>query len=426
MKLTLKTVRDSVATGKRYWIEDDALPGFRLQVSATGKKTYYVRLRTGGRDDRQDSIYKIGEAGVLTPDEARTQARNLLARYRMGDDPLAERRKRQQVPTVAELCNQYVDSIRGKRKPKTIYDYTKLIDCHIRPVLGARKANVLEPAQVIRWHSTIGQAAPTTANRALGLLSTVYRWAHESGIIEESIRPTRSTTKYREVAKERYLTEEETQRLWAALEQAERTGIPADPNRSALAGKRRRSTGQRTRRIAAPIGSVLRPANVYMVAAIRVLLLTGWREQEVLQLRWENIDRARSLVDLPDTKTGRSTRQIGSAALEVLDALPKIEGSAWVFPFPGADPKNPIREIKHLWQAVRHAAGLDDVRLHDLRHTFASAAATRGISLQVIGKLLGHKDLKSTARYAHLTDSVVRHAADLVSEGMVRTNPAAA
>jgi integrase len=424
MKLTLKTVRDFVATGKRYWIDDDALPGFRLQVSATGKKTYYIRLRTGGREHRQDNIYKIGEAGVLTPDEARTRARNLLARYRMGDDPLAERRQRQQVPTVAELCTQYVDSICGKRKPKTIYDYTKLIDRHIGPVLGARKADALEPAQVIRWHSAMGQVAPTTANRALGLLSTVYRWAHASGIIDESIRPTRSTTKYREVAKERYLTEDEIQRMWATLERAERVGIPADPSRSALAGKRLRGTGKRTRRISAPIGSVLRPANVYMVAAIRMLLLTGWREQEVLQLRWEHIDRARSLVDLPDTKTGRSTRQIGSTALEVLDALVKVEGSAWVFP--GADSKNPIRDIKHLWQAVRHAAGLDDVRLHDLRHTFASAAAARGISLQVIGKLLGHKDLKSTARYAHLTDSVVRHAADLVSGGLVRTTPAAA
>lgn len=331
MKLTLKTVHALAATGKRYWTEDDALPGFRLQVSATGKKTYYIRLRTGGRADRQDNLYKIGDAGVPTPDEARTRARDLLAGFWKGDDPLAEHHRRQQVPTVAELCTQYVDSIRGKRKPKTIYDYAKLIECHIRPALGVRKADVLEPAQVFRWHSMIGQTAPTTAKGALGLLSTVYRWAHVSGIIDESVRSTRSTTKYREIAKERYLSEDEIQRLWEALEQAERTGIPANPNRSALAGKRPRSTGQRNRRIAAPIGSVLCPANVYMVAAIRMLLLTGWREQEVLQLRLENIDRARSLVDLPDTKTGRSTRQIGSAALEVLDALPKVEAQRGSF-----------------------------------------------------------------------------------------------
>lgn len=256
MKLTLKTVRDLPTTGERYWVDDEALRGFRLQVSASGSKTYYVRLRSGGRVNRSDNMFKIGAAAVVTPEQARDQARTLLARHLVGDDPIADRRQRQEIPTVSALCALFLDSIWGKRKSSTVYGYSKLIECHIEPGLGQRKVDALDPALVSRWHSNIGQSKPAAANRALRLLSTIYRWAHHSGILAQEVRLARATTKYREVAKERYLSGEEVQRLWAALDQAEREGIAADPSRSVLAAKRNRGI-KRPRRLTAS-SSVMR------------------------------------------------------------------------------------------------------------------------------------------------------------------------
>jgi integrase len=149
------------------------------------------------------------------------------------------------------------------------------------------------------------------------------------------------------------------------------------------------------------------------VAAIRFLLLTGWREREALNLKWSEIDVARGVATLPSTKTGRSVRVIGAPARLLLSELPRVDGSPFVFP--GRIVGGPLVEINRVWYAVRHAAKLEDVRLHDLRHSFASVSASSGGSLLIIGKLLGHRETATTAKYAHLFDDPMAAAADSAS-----------
>jgi integrase len=159
-------------------------------------------------------------------------------------------------------------------------------------------------------------------------------------------------------------------------------------------------------------GANPQPANPVAVAGLRLLMFTGWREKEALTLRWDAVDFSRSLVTLEDTKSGRSTRPVSAPALALIAAQPKLQGSEYVFP--GRVDGKPLQEIQRLWYAVRAAAKLEGVRLHDLRHSVASIAAEQGHSLFLIGKLLGHKDQRSTARYAHLADDARKAMADSV------------
>jgi integrase len=161
------------------------------------------------------------------------------------------------------------------------------------------------------------------------------------------------------------------------------------------------------------------PASPYAVAALRFLILTGWREGEALGLQWDQVDFARSLVTLRDTKTGRSDRHIGAPALTLLSELPRLKSSPFVFPgrqSPNQKAATHLVEIKRVWEAVRHAAKLEGVRLHDLRHSFASVGASGGLSLPMIGALLGHREVSTTQRYAHLGDDPRKAAADRVAE----------
>ena len=160
--------------------------------------------------------------------------------------------------------------------------------------------------------------------------------------------------------------------------------------------------------------SALLPANPIAVSALRFLMFTGWLEGEALTLKWAEVDLARGFATLMDTKTGKSVRVLSAPAREVVSAQPRFEGSPYVFP--GRDPKKPLRELQRLWYAARSHAGLEGVRLHDLRHSVASFAGGRGHSLFLIGKLLGHKDHRSTERYAHLADDLRQAAADDVGE----------
>jgi integrase len=172
--------------------------------------------------------------------------------------------------------------------------------------------------------------------------------------------------------------------------------------------------------------SELQPANPVAVSVLRFLLLTGWREQEAMTLQWSAVDPSTGIVTLDDTKTGKSIRILGSPALELLAAQTRVQGSPYVFP--GRNPMQPLRETQRLWYAVRHAAKLDDVRLHDIRHSVASIAASHGYSLFLIGKLLGHRTTRSTERYAHLADDARKVMADQVGAtiGSALTGVAAA
>jgi integrase len=336
-------------------------------------------------------------------DEARTKARTLLSRWSLGEDIVGEHRASREAGTVADLSARFLDEWSGRRSAGTVREYRRLFEIEIVPTFGNVTARDVSRSNVAKWHAKIGERAPIVANRSLRLLRTFYRWAETRGEVPDGIAPTKGVAYFRESARERFLSPDEIKRLGDALVRAERDGIPPDPKRAKYAKKR---SGKDP-------SSTLRPADPWAIGALRFLLLSGWREQEALTLRWDAVDLASGRVSLAATNTGRSHRALGRAALDVLDGLERVDESPYVFP--GRSPDVPLVEIKHLWHAVRYAAKLPEVRLHDLRHTFASAAVEGGTPLSTTGALLGHRDTKSTARYGHLSDDPLKLAADAVS-----------
>jgi integrase len=403
MRFTTQTIRALKPTEKLYWLDDETLPGFRVAVTPRGVKTFAVRLRKGGRANRQDTTQVVGRFGLLTVDEAKTKARGLLSRWSLGQDVVGERRATREAATIADLSARFLAEWEGRRKPGTVREYRRLFEVEILPKFGNLSARDLSRGKVARWHGKIGERAPVVANRSLRLLRTFYRWAETRGEIPEGTAATKGVAFFPERDRERFLSADELQRLGESLNRAAREGLPPDPKR---AGYAKRRSGKEP-------GTETTPANPWGIAAIRFLLLSGWREQEALTLRWDAVELATGRVSLAETKTGRSWRSLGAAALDVLQSVPRADGSPFVFPGRTADV--PLVEIKHLWHAVRFAAKLEDVRLHDLRHTFASAAVEGGTPLYTTGALLGHRDLKSTARYGHLADDPMKRAADATS-----------
>jgi integrase len=312
----------------------------------------------------------------------------------------------QAAPTVATLAEEFITDRRAKKKAGTVHEYERLLNKDVLPVVGDVRVAAITRAQVAKLHLAMSDR-PYLANRALAILSAMLRFAELQGHRPAGTNPCTGIEPYPERSRERYLTDEELKRFGAALTKAERTGLPTPPKL-----QRKPPNPEKAKHRPKSVGTPI-PANPYAVAALRFLILTGWRESEALGLRWDQVDSARSLVTLPDTKTGRSHRHIGAPALALLSELPRLADSPFVFP--GQKPGTHLVEIKRVWEAVRHAAKLEGVRLHDLRHSFASVGASGGLSLPMIGALLGHREVSTTQRYAHLGDDPRKAAADRVA-----------
>ena len=390
----------------RYIVWDDELPGFGATVHRSGRVAFVVNYRVRG--DRAMRRMTLGTFGALTVDEARERGRGVLRDVADGRDPLAAREARQDAPTLRDLGVEYLAHIAAVRKPRTVTGYRHLWEKYILPALGSRKVADVTTAQVGALHRKLHEV-PYTANRTVEVLSSFFTYAEQQGARPRFSNPARGLAGYRERARERFLTPDEIARLGEALARAERTGLAAAPSK-----QRKRKTGPTAKHTTKKANTV-QPADPFAIAAIRFLLLSGWRKREALTLRWDAIDSARQLATLGDTKTGRSHRPLGAPALALLDEIPRLEGCPFVFPGRrrAGRPPAPLVEINRVWYAVRHAAGLDDVRLHDLRHSFASTIASApGGSLLMIAKLLGHANVRTTQRYSHLLDDPVRATAD--------------
>jgi integrase len=410
--ITKRTV-DALATGKHHdYVWDSELPGFGVRVTASGFKAYVAQYRLPGLG-RRGTVKRItlGSHGVLTPDEARKLARRELGKVAHGLDPAADRAARRGAQTVKEFGSAYFGDVKLRRKRTTAYEYERLWKKHVVPELGSKQVSSVSIQDVRRLHKSLA-GTPYTANRLLAMLGAFFSFAAKEGVIKPHENPAHGTEHFAEAPRERFLTAEEFTRLGAALIRAERTGLPASPEYRKVA-KSKETAKHRPKSADRPI-----PANPYAVAAIRLLALTGCRETEILSLKWEAVDLHRGYLRLADTKTGASVRALGSSAAAVLKALPKLEKNSYVLP--GIKEGQHLGDVQRLWYAVRHAASLDDVRLHDLRHSFASVSATDGESMLVIKALLGHARISTTERYAHLGDDPVKRAADKASGEIAR------
>ena len=370
-KLTKRVVDATKVEGdKPKFVWDRELRGFGLRVSPGGTKAFIVQYRLDGRDQR----VTLGRYGVLTVDEARGQARQLLAAVARGENPKRKRSKQQ--PTVREFAQQFIREHVSKRKAATQEQYKGLIHNYIEPKLGDLRVLDVGRSDIAELHQSMSDK-PYAANRTLAVLSKMLTYAEMEGYRHENTNPCRLVERYEESARERYLSLKELQKLEDQL---------------------------RKRQAAEPS----------VVLAIRLLLLTGARVSEILTLRWENIDSSRGVFCLPDSKSGGKDIPVSETALDMLKSVPEDERGEWVIP--GRFEGRPLSGLRHQWERIRTDAELEGVRIHDLRHTFASIGASMGHSLPMLGGLLGHTQAATTQRYAHLYQDPLRAAADQIAE----------
>ena len=379
--LTERTV-DALSGGGRdviFW--DPELPGFGVRVYPSGAKVFLAQGRGPGGSRR----VTVGRHGAVPVDEARRQAALVLARIGSGErpDPAPDAKaKAGGGLTFAELAERYLrEHVAARCKPATARGYRKAIGRHLLPALGEVPIAALAREHVAEIHYRL-RATPAAANEAVSVLSRMLNRAEAWDLLPAGANPCRFVARYRTRRPERFLTVEEFRRLGGALDALEAEGrVPAHP-----------------------------------AAAFRLLMLTGCRSSEVLTLGWEDVNlRARELR-LRDSKTGPRVIPLSPSAVTVLEEVPRVPGSPWVIP--GRKPGTHLNHLGYYWRQVRRRAGVDDVRVHDLRHSFASRALALGESLSMIGKLLGHSKIQTTARYAHLARDSVKESAARVADSI--------
>lgn len=391
-----------------YW--DTDLAGFGLKCTAAGHRSFVAQYRTqGGRRSLARRV-TLGGFPTLTADAARKAAKHLLGSVATGADPAALRTTHRKAETIAEAWPLFLEELTAKVKPRTSAEWGRLGRVEIVPKLGTNRVQDLTFSQVARLHLAMA-SRPYLANRTVEAISAFFAWALKHGLRPDGVNPARGIDRYREQQKERFLSLEELARLQATLTLAEsRAGIPTvtkHPRKPKPGAKPKRSNAANEvsarPRIQDPIG----------IAVIRFVAYTGFRESEALGLRWADVNLDTGLVTLPDTKSGKSHRYIGAPARDVLRKVERYRNGEYVFP--GQVPGSHRVELRRTWDSVRRHAKLEDVRLHDLRHSVAAVAASGGASLLLIGALLGHKNTRSTARYAHLVDVAQQQVAERTS-----------
>ncbi len=381
-RLTEEMVESLVADGRDSLRMDSLQPGFGVRVTPAGRRLFVVQARVGGRVRR----VTVGTWPEMTVAKARGEAREALQAMRRGIDPAADRKARQKAAeagqmTVSALADRWIEEhVQLKLKPRTAADYQKLVEQRIKPALGTLTVAAVSREDVMALHAGMA-AIPRRANYVVATLRALMSWAEDLGLRAPGTNPAKRIKLYRERARERFLDEAEIAKAAEAVAEAERTGIVG------------------------PHGA----------AGLRLALFTGARSGEITAAKWAHVDFGRRIIRLPDSKTNEPrTIHLSEAALQVLKTLPRIEP----YVVAGAKKGEPYKNLGRAWIKARALRGLDDVRLHDLRHSYASLAAGRGVSLQMIGKLLGHKVAATTQRYAHLRRDAVAAVNDELGEAI--------
>lgn len=367
MQRLTKTIVESGPPG---WLWDSDVPGLGVRVLESGARSFVFRYGSGRRGGTKRVT--LGRYPALTLEQARKTARLLIGAKAEGRDPAQERARTRDVPTLAEFAERYMEEYaKPRKKASTLALHHEILKLHVLPALGARPMDTITRTDVAKMHAS-KHAIPVRANRCVSLLSHLYTIAHRWGVLHEQINPARGVVRFTEVPRQRYLTAEELAR----------------------------------------VGAELAGSHGFSAAALKVLILTGARRNEILGLRWEDVDLEAGIARLRSRKSGALQLTLPGAACEVMRDLIHVDRNPYVFPGRREGKHITGNSLTHAWDLVRRSSGVTDVRLHDLRHTFASVLAGRGVSLLVIGGLLGHTQAQTTKRYAHLADGPMRLAAE--------------
>ena len=360
-KLTKRAVDAlSVESGDAV-VWDRDLPGFGIRVYASGRKVWCVQTRGPAGGPKRVAL---GPLVDMPPDEARGKAVEVIDRIKQGLDPVPP--KPAPEPTVADLAERYLEAhVKVNCRPKTVENWERVVRVYILPELGGLKLSEVDRPQVSALHHKL-RDKPYQANATVMVLAKMFRLAEAWGMTPPRRNPCRSIKYYKETRRERFLTPEEYRRLGRVLDEAE------------------------------TMGSVFPTA----VPAIRLLLLTGCRKNEIVMLKWDDVDRTAGELRLRDGKSGWRSVPLTPAVEHVLASIPRIEGNPWVIT--GQNPGDHLKNLDAIWLRLRKRAKLKDVRIHDARHSYASRALALGEGLSMIAALLGHAKVTTTARYAHL------------------------
>ena len=393
-----KRIVDSLGPGET--IFDSTVKGFAVRRQHR-HPVYVLKVRINGKQ----RWFTIGQHGApWTVETAREEAQRLWGQIRLGVNVVAIRASKRNQPTIEDMCRRFLDDhSRQHNKPLTVLGYERNNRNHILPQWGDRtvaeitRADVEDLKRTIREGKTSKRTArrreggsggrdirggPGSANRVLGQLSKMFNLAEVWGWRPENSNPVRKVQRYKEKKCERFLSADELMRLGKALADFESSG---DMLPSAIAG-------------------------------LRLLIFTGARLGEILTLKWSYVDLERRLLLLPDSKTGAKPIMLNQQTIDVLNSIPRVENCPWVLI--GHTEGEHLKALQASWIRVRRLAEIPDVRIHDLRHSFASFAVLSGGTLPVIGKLLGHNTPITTARYAHLANDPVTHLAELTGSAI--------
>ena len=397
VRITKRLIDAITPTGKERTLRDTEVVGFALRVSPEGQLSYILRYWFEGVQRR----YKIGIHGSpWTPETARAEAQVLLGKVAEGVDPQKIKIAQRKELTIGELCDAYLVEGLLTAKQTSIDTARKDIENHIKPRIGRRRASKITREDIERLMQDIAEGKTRNirktkhrglsrtrggrgaANKAVSTLSAALGFGVLRGVRIDN--PAIGVKKFPGKKMERFLSPAELARLGEVLAAAD----------------------------------ALKVESPFAIAAIRLLILTGCRRNEVLTLKRSYIDPHHRCLRLPDSKTGAKVVHLGAPAMKVIVGIPYVEGNSYLLP--GKKDGTRVTDLQAVWTRIRASAGIEDVRIHDLRHSFASVGASSGDSMLIIGALLGHRSTKTTERYVHLSDHPLKSAADRISDEIAK------
>ncbi len=358
MSLTNRSIQ-TIKTGQVIW--DEKLSGFgaRKQTS-NGNTSFFVKTRLNGRQ----KLITIGKYGVWTIQGARKEAIRLLAVISTGENPLND----EKIDNLkfTDLANHWMENHAQKHlKETSSRRYFELMRDYILPAFGNKYVDSISPQMIVRFHDQLNNKT-RTANYCISTISSIWNWSLKRDFIKYD-NPTVKVKKYKEVKRKRYLSFEEAVKLGKSLDDEYAN-------------------------------------NPFAVAAIKILIMTGARLSEILTAKWEWLHG--DILKLPDSKTGEKEISLPSPVLEILEKLPRSINSTYIIP--GRVRGKPMVNLRKPWMRIIARAGIEHIRLHDLRHSFASFAVGQGATLALIGGQLGHNSIATTQRYAHLANDPIK------------------
>ncbi len=404
MKLNNHRVEALEPRERDFFVWDDTVPGLGVRVWPSGTKVFLFQFRDKGNATRR---IKIGKFPGINVEDARVAARQKQGLLSLGKDLVKERNEARTASTMAELWAEFEKETKARWKPSTAAENARCWKKNLKGRFGTLKVNTVERRHVLKMMQAF-RDNPVKANRCHALLRQMMNQAIEWEWISGP-NPCVGVRRYKEKSRERFLTPVEFRTVMNAIMEEERLGGAAAVKRE---GQSQGRGGKGLKEVES------RGISRHAAALFRLLIFTGARLSEIKDAKWQWLNWERGCLSLSDSKTGAKIIWLNKPALRELKALKEIATCEWVIE--GRDANKPLHNAQKCWRRVRARAGFPELRIHDLRHSFASALVAEGVDLRTVGATLGHSSVSTTARYAHVRDVAAANAAAIAGAAITR------